>query len=258
MAQNSIVAKLFSSAIATTIVGFAGQVQALSFTGASSGRWGMPANPSASTILSNQNRGINNRLSWGRNDCFDCTPFNNYVQYDGTSFDADVGSLFNLGNLSYRNGSTWNNFDGDFSLNIALSFTNPVNSTNIFNFSFNILNTINATGNSIVDGDRLRFSTAGISSQSFNYNGVDYTLQLVGFSSNSGQTIVSDFNSPEGNTAQASLYGKITSVNSPPPTQTDASNPRDTTAIDTRRVPEPASVAGLLLLGVFFAAGRRN
>ncbi|MCL1472179.1 choice-of-anchor K domain-containing protein [Argonema antarcticum A004/B2] len=245
MRSHPHTAKLSAAALtATLLVSIAGQAQAITFEGTSSGQWGMPANPSGSTVISNQNGGINNRLSWGRTDnCLTCTPFNNYVQYDGVSFNAGVGSIFNLGNLTYRNGSTWDGFNGDFPLNIALSLTNPFSSTKAFDFSFNIFNTPNNSGDAVVDGDKLRFSTAGISSQQFNYDGVDYTLELTGFSSDGGQTIMSEFNSPEASIANASLYGKLTGVVQAPPEKT---------------IPEPAAVAGLSLLGIYFATRRRS
>lgn len=245
MRSHPHTAKLSTAALtATVLVSLASQAQAITFSGTSSSQWGMPANPSNSTVISNETGGINNRLSWGRTDgnCPTCTTFNNYVQYNGVGFNAGVGSLFNLGNLSYRNGSTWDAFDGDFPLNIALSLTNPFTSTQNFNFSFNILNTPNNSGNPVVDGDKLRFSTAGISSQQFNYDGVDYTLELAGFSSDGGQTIMSEFNSPEGTIANASLYGKLTALQAPP----------------QKTIPEPAAVAGLSLLGIYFATRRRS
>lgn len=227
----------------TALVGLAGQAQALTFSGTSSGQWGMPENPSASTYISSEG-GINNRLSWGRIDLCagQCTPFNNFVQYDGVGFNAEVGSLFNLGNLAYRNGSVWDTFNGDFPLSINLSLTNPVSNTQGFNYSFNIFNTPNINGNAVLDGDRLRFSGGLLSSSKFNYDGVDYALELVGFSSDRGQTIVSEFNSPEGTIAYASLYGKFTALT--PPSQ--------------KSVPEPTTVMSLSLLGIYFATRRRQ
>lgn len=228
---------------ATFVVSLSSQAQALSFSGTSSGQWGMPEQPSGSTVISSLNGGTQNRLSWGRtDDCGGgCTPFNNFVQYDGTNFSTGLGSLFNLGQISYRNGSVWDFFNGDFPLNLSFSLLNPVSQTTLFNFGFNILNTPNVTGNAVLDGDRLRFSTAGLASQTFNYDGFTYTLALAGFSTDGGQTLVSEFNSPEGTIAQASLYGKITRVES-----------------EVESVPEPATLTGLALLGSYLLFGRRN
>lgn len=232
------------AALATTaLLAAASPAQALSFTGTSCGEWAMPTERSESTLLSNQDSGISNYLEWGKTGyCENCTPFNNYVQYDGVSFNVSTNTLFNLGNLTYRNGSTWDGFDGDFGLMVSLSLNYPFTQTHTFNFGFNILNTLNLTGDPVLDGDKLRFASAGLSSQTFNYAGVDYTLQLSGFSTNGGQTILSEFNSPEGSAASASLYGQILAV-----------EPAQTTS-----VPEPASGVGLTLLGLYFVRRAKN
>jgi len=193
------------------------QAQVLTLQGNTAGQWGMPSNPSGSTFLSAESGGINNRLTWGKTDnCFNCTSFNNYVQYDGLGFQTGVGSLFRLGDLSYRNGSVWDPFNGDFSLGIALNFANPTLGTQNFDFLFNIFNSPNVTGNAVLDGDRLRFSNSGISSQTFTLGNSIYNLQLIGFSSDGGATLVREFNSPEGTTARASLYGQIQEIGSIP------------------------------------------
>ncbi|MBD2043348.1 choice-of-anchor K domain-containing protein [Microcoleus sp. FACHB-672] len=227
---------------ATALLATASPAQAFSFTGTSCGEWAMPALPSQSTLLSNQDSGISNHLEWGQTAyCTNCTPFKNYVQYDGVSFNVSTNTLFNLGNLTYRNGSTWDGFNGDFPLHVSLSLSYPFTQTQTFDFAFNILNTPNVTGDSVEDGDKLRFASAGLSGQTFNYAGVDYTLKLSGFSTDGGKTILSEFNSPEGSAANASLYGQITAV-----------LPADTTS-----VPEPASGVGLTLLGVYLTVRRR-
>ena len=205
----------------------------------------MPANPSGSTVISSQNGGTNNRLSWGQTNCVGCTPFNNYVQYDGLSFNAEVGNLFNLGNLSYRNGSTTDTFDGNFPLSIALSFTNPISNNQVFNYSFNIFNTPNNTGNAVLDGDKLQFSGGTLSQNSFNFNGRNYALEIMGFSSDGGQTLVNEFNSPEGTIANASLYGKLRDVTPVPPEPPQG-------------VPEPGTVAALSVVAVGLLTRRRH
>ncbi len=203
------------------------QAQGLTFQGTTSGQWGMPSNSSGSTFLSN-NGGVNNRLTWGRVDnCPGCTTFTNYVQYDGLGFQTGVGSTFLLGNLSYRNGSIWDSFDGDFPLGISLDFTGLGLGTQNFSFLFNIFNSPNVTGNAVVDGDRLRFSNSGISSQTFTLGDTIYNLRLIGFSSDGGNSLVSEFNSPEGTTAYASLFGQIQSIGSiaPPPAPSPSPEP---------------------------------
>ncbi|NJL90225.1 MAG: hypothetical protein HC916_10870 [Coleofasciculaceae cyanobacterium SM2_1_6] len=130
------------------------QAQSLIFQGTTSGQWGMPSNSSGSTFLSN-NGGVNNRLTWGRVDnCWDCTTFPNYVQYDGLGFQTGVGNPFRLGNVSYQNGSAWDIFSGGFPLGIDLNFASPTLGSQSFSFLFDILTTPNVTGNAVLDGDR--------------------------------------------------------------------------------------------------------
>lgn len=184
---------------------------ATTFTGNSFGQFGAPVDPNPNAVISitNQNSGINNRLTWG-------TPaqgsFTSYVQYDGDTFSAETEGLFSLGELTYRNGSNYRLFNGDFPLNVSLVLNSPVTGQTNFDFLFNILNTPNRTGDPVQDGDRLRFSTGGLSRQSFTFDGKQYTLELFGFSSDEGNTLTNQFNSPEDSVATATLYGRIAPV----------------------------------------------
>ena len=213
--------------------------QAVTFTGKTSGEWGLPdtiSNPNAVINISSRDGGTNNRLTWG-------TPgtggLNNFVQFNGINFNTKTNNLFNLGELQYRNGSTLidTNFNGDFPLYLSLSLTLPFNSKESFAFLFNIFNTPNTTGNPVLDGDLLRFATAGNSSHSFEYEGIEYTLKLIGFSTNGGKTILNEFNSAEMSLAKASLYGKITVA---PPVS----------------IPEPTVIVGLLALFLYLTTRR--
>lgn len=219
--------------------GLPDRATAIDFAGKASGEWSLPPNADPQyTFITDRNGGENNRMSWGEASTDN---FSSYVQFDGVNFSTETNKLFDLGTLTYRNGTTYvdSNFDGDFSLSLNLSFTLPVVNQQTFSFLFNILNTPNNTGNPVLDGDRLRFSTAGISSQTFEYEGNDYTLQLMGFSTDGGSTIVQEFNSPEGETASAFLYGKII-------------------AAVPVSIPEPVSLVSLSLLGVYFAVRKLN
>lgn len=244
MKFKSLATTLFTVALSTTaLLDAASQAQALTFTGKSSGKFGAPLTPDSTSVFSitNQNGETNNRLTWGTSNSTGTKvdAGSNYVEYDGLGFSTAVDQAFNVGNLTYFNGSTYNSFDGDFPLAISLNFTSPggINSSD-YNFKFNILNTPNNTGNPVLDGDKLRFS-ADLSPQTFSYSGVNYTLQLIGFSQDAGKTILKEFNSPENSTARASLYAKIT-------------------AAPTKSVPEPGTMAGMGLLGLYFVARRQG
>ncbi|MGD1704983.1 choice-of-anchor K domain-containing protein [Dapis sp. BLCC M229] len=225
--------KLLPTLIATTtmLLATTGKVEAITFAGTSSGSWGLPVVSAGAEFLSNENGGTNNRLTWGIPPA---SSFKNYVQYDGLGFSTGLNTQFAVGDLTYRNGSTFNSFNGDFPLEVKLSFTNPFNSAENFNYIFNIFNSPNITGDPVLDGDKLKFQANGLTSDTFNFGGVDYTLNLIGFSSDGGNTFLSEFNSPEGSTAEAMLYAEIVDV------------------------PEPTAVFGLGLLGVYLAGSLKK
>jgi len=133
-----------------------------------------------------------------------------YVQFDNSEFTTATDINFNLGNLTYRNGITLESSTpkGDFPLDITLSLTNPVPNTQTFNFPFNLTATEN-TGDPVKDADILRFSDAGISQESFKFQGSDYKLKLVGFSTDKGRTTLGRFNTPEQQFSNAQLIGKV-------------------------------------------------
>jgi len=135
-----------------------------------------------------------------------------YVQFDGDRLSTATDIPFNIGNLTYRNGLTVSGSEpeGNFPLNVKLSLTNPVTSSQTFNFSFNLTTTVN-TGDPVKDADILRFSD-GIAKEQFTFQGTDYRLQLVGFSADSGQTTLGRFNTPEQRFSEAQLIGKIKQV----------------------------------------------
>lgn len=189
---------------------------ALKFTGESFGIFGPPVNPLRTTVfdITDENGGIENRLTWGRPAS---GSFSNFIQFDGKEFNTGLNQLFYLGELTYRNGTVLNNtnFQGDFPLEISLSFSDPVDREESFEFLFNIFETSNTTGDPVLDGDILRFSNAGLAQETFSFNGNLYTLELFGFQTDDGEyTTRGQFNSPEETVANASLFGKISQISS--------------------------------------------
>jgi hypothetical protein len=223
---------------ALTVIGLMWLVdpaQALTFTGTAAGQFGLPNTSGfeSDVFLSSESGGVNNRLTWGVPTI---ESFSSFVQFDSEdSFSTSVDSIFKVGNLTYRNGTTFANtgFDGDFPLSIQLTFTNPAGLNESFSYLFKILNTDNSTGDPVQDGDILRFSAAGLSNSSFSFEGTNYTLALLGFATDDGANIINQFNSPEGDTATAGLYGKITAVPVEPP----------------EAIPTPVLLPGLIAMG---------
>ena len=77
-----------------------------------------------------------------------------------------------------------------------------------------------------------------LTDDTFNFDGVDYALKLMGFSSDGGDTFVSEFYSPEESIAEAILYAQIRATSIPK---------------STKSIPEPTTIAGLGLVGVYLA-----
>ncbi|MFB2876384.1 choice-of-anchor K domain-containing protein [Floridanema aerugineum] len=189
---------------------------ALTFTGESFGIFGPPVNPLRTTVfeITDEDGGTENRLTWGRPAT---GSFSNFVQFDGEEFNTGLNEPFYLGDLTYGNGqvSQNTNFQGDFPLEIYLSFSDPVDREENFEFTFNILETTNTTGDPVLDGDFLRFSDAGLSQETFRYKGNLYTLELFGFETDDGDlTTKGQFISPEDTVTTTSLFGKVSQVSS--------------------------------------------
>jgi hypothetical protein len=125
-------------------------------------------------------------------------------------------------------------------LSVTLNFSEPaVNAS--FNFSFGIdepFNTLPCPYFSITPcSDKITVSNA-LAPQAFTINGVDYTLQLLGFGNTPNEAPNSEFIAQEDMTNSRFLFGKITAASS------------------GRSVPEPTTLAGLALLGIYFIARR--
>ncbi|WP_377475575.1 MAG: choice-of-anchor K domain-containing protein [Microcoleus anatoxicus] len=140
--------------------------------------------------------------------------FASFVQFDGTNFSTGTDSNFTIGKLTYQNGENDAGSEpkGDIPLNITLSVTQPESNTQTFKFVVKNQVTVNSTGDAVLDGDRLLFSGAGLSKDRIKVAGVEYTLDLFGFTSDGGKSTVGQFDSPEDTTATATLLGKIVPV----------------------------------------------
>jgi len=213
------------------------------FSGSATGEWLNPDSTDSNDVysISGNDVGGKTRFRWGTPAS---TSFANKFTFDGVGSDGEPGweveeeIAFLLGDFTYQNGSTYNatGVDG-VDLDVAISLTSPEHvEYNFSSFGFSITNTPNNSGDPVKDGDivTLANNTTG---NSFTYGGIEYTLDILGFSQDAGNTFAYDFSSPEGANQAAGLYGKISKTGGGGGAQ----------------VPEPATIflLGSGLLGLF-------
>ncbi|NJM72415.1 MAG: PEP-CTERM sorting domain-containing protein [Scytonema sp. RU_4_4] len=226
-----------------TALGFSSQAQGLTFLGNSSGIWGTP-DPGSNTDPIFSGVGTNT-FTWGRprpNDRENNygTPANQ-LTFTGNSFSADdIGSLFKVGDLEYYNGKVEDKTSVDsVPLDLTLSFINPGNFSEVFNFNFQLVNTTNLGGNAEDDAD-IVYIKDNFGTRSFKFEGNEYQLNLSGFSQNSGNTSVNKFSVLEDSKTTAGIYARITQVTPP------------------KQIPESGGIVGLSLLGIYLISHKKS
>jgi len=217
-----------SASVAIALIFLSSSASAALFSGKATGEWTNVVSTDINDVYSvaNGDDGGLATFNWGEGGSYPATSFDNQFTFDGIGSDgAPFDPLwstvdeeaFLLGNFSYRNGSTSNSFGIDgVDLMIELAIMDPVEVISTYDFGFSIVNTPNDTGNPVTDGD-IVIASSVLSDVTFNYDGIDYTLELLGFSSDGGQTVRTDFSSPEGATVEAGIYGRITAADTPNP-----------------------------------------
>jgi len=177
--------------------------------------------------------------------------FKSGLGFAGVSdLNLDVGQVFSVGELTHFNQTIFLNgkiaTDASLSLNLDFSDTGIGNQT--FDFDFSIDETYNGaetctyyTEANKGCSDRIAWDFSIDQKNAFEYDGEQYTLELVGFSEQvAASSIVNDFISQEQSDNSANLFARLVKVDT------------------TKDIPEPASLLGLAGLGIFAAKTRKK
>lgn len=202
-------------------------VHAIVFDGSAVGSWSNVVNGATFTITNGDAGGTADFEFGVAQPTTNLFTFNGKGSDGGAGWSGDVNTVFLVGDFSYRNGETASgtaftgvdangNSQGGVTLDIDLHIANPLALTQTFSFPFSITLTTNSTGDPVLDGDIVDI-LAGLTTTSFLFGGTAYTLELLGFSTDGGNTITTQFNSPENTTALAGVYAQITTATIPEP-----------------------------------------
>ncbi|MEH2172677.1 choice-of-anchor K domain-containing protein [Nostoc sp.] len=211
----------------TTGFSFSGQAQALTFSGISNAIWGNPT--PGSTDKNPIYTGVgSNTFTWGQANSSPGLP--NKLTSNGTSFSADINSVFKIADLTYFNGKIVPDTGIEFvPLNLNVSFSPPVGISQVFDFNLRLVNTPNDSKDPEKSAD-LVFLDTNLSNRSFTFGSNKYTLELTGFNPDSRQISIKAL---EEATTTTAIYAKI------------------------KTIPEPAPVLGISLLGIYLIS-RKN
>jgi len=198
--------------------------------------WGGSNISAANNVAVGYGNCSQDQIRWGK-------PFGRYQSGLGFTGVAspdlvfDMGDAFTIGQLEHFNEEIYRGTAArSAGLNINMSFSDPALLNCTFNLNFAINETLNITRSSPVDDDIITFSSS-FASNSFEIDGIEYTLQLLGFGADPNH-LLNYFQTPEGSSNRALLWGRITTSDPPPPEP------------PPEPVPEPSTV---LLLGAGLA-----
>jgi hypothetical protein len=216
-----------STASAALVLGIAPQAGAISLN-LSSGSWNETVGGSGIVY---QTVGSETQVRWGIPAYGGDTSQKSGLGFTGVGPSTfGLGEIFQVGELRHFNNPIFGDVPSAVNLSLFLNFDNPV-ATQSFNLNLEIDETTNGGTCAYFSitpcADKISLSQTSMSNQ-FSVAGIDYTLQLLGFSLTPGGVPINEFISQEGGTNQASLFAKIT-------------------AVEPETVPEPATVAGTAL-----------
>ena len=235
----NLVKAVFLAAVLTALLPAANARATTLFTGDSRGTFGAPfVDPSVDSEATFR---VENPSP--RTESFllgepgpDSTP--NQLSFTGRAFSALLQQSFSVGTLTYRNGQTFagTNVSG-VPLSISLNLTEPSQAQRSFDYQFMFDLTPNT--DQVGSADRLVISE-NPTSQSFLIQDTSFSIELLGFSSDSGNTFTRSLQVAEDQSASSTLFAQIKAE------QIDVEQPMPPQ--QPTEVPEPALLAGLMVL----------
>lgn len=174
------------------------------------------AGPEASHWVQNNDEVTDALLLWGALD----EPYSSRLGFDGLGsthkprfFSAEIGSAFQIGELSWLNGTPGHYKTGVNALDLLLSVHLTESALSDFVFGINIEHTRDEGKHG--DPDHLKL-IHDFGSFRFNLAGRDYALNFLGLSTDQGETFSDRLSLDEGHKVKAGLYAMITSSQLPP------------------------------------------
>jgi hypothetical protein len=173
------------------------------------------------------------------------------LRFEGIgNLEFDIDETINLGTLTHFNNPTGGGTAASgATLELSLELSTPSLSDS-FTFAFDINETPNSEPCSYPSdpgnpcSDQISFP-ASFPTESFSFNGANYTVELLGFGSNAGD-ITSGFISQEGESNTTDLFAQITLD----PTSTPEPGPEPNPG-NPNKTPEPMTFGGLGLIGLY-------
>lgn len=238
MKLSSLFYKVVFLSAALSTIGFSGKAEAVALSGNVNGSWDKPT-PGEVNDFPIYTGVDTNVFTWGDPTLFKGASANQLV-FEGNSFSTDAGSLFKIGDLTYRNGTVLLGTSVEsVPLKLDLSFNELTEAEQIFEYQFDLKNTPNLSENPELNADFLVVNEKD-TKHTFIHDGNAYTLSLTGFSQDNGKTQVSEFRVLEGEKTKAAIFGKI-----------------DKVAFSKKEVPEPGFPLVLSIAGIYFISRRK-
>jgi hypothetical protein len=148
-----------------------------------------------------------NHFEWGDPANFGTGPCS--LTFLGNSFFAELNKVFNLGTITYFNGTTNGGEASAVDLKIKIIISTPSGLSEFFIQTLRLINTPN-TSDPIASAD-LVFLPTNFPDKYIDIDGFKYTVSIIGFAnvSGSGYSTLDRFNVLEGGSASAVILGRI-------------------------------------------------